>query len=69
MTMRKVELLGGPRDGMTLTVTTLVQLPGTLYVVTGPKGGEARHAYRMVERSGGFSVYEYQGLVVSRTAA
>jgi hypothetical protein len=67
-TMRRVELMGGPRDGMTLTVASLSVLPETLYVVTGSKGSESRHAYHMRERGAGFFVYEYQG-VASGTAA
>ena len=56
--VRQVDILGGPRDGQTLTVATLVRLPEKLAFVDVKHS--KRYIYRAVEQSEGFMAYEYE---------
>lgn len=55
---RKVEMLGGPKDGYAMTVATLVTLPERLAFVDWQNG--KRYVYRAIERSEGFMAYQYE---------
>lgn len=64
----RVEMVGGPRDGQTLTFASAVRLPCVLFVMCG-RARSVRHEYRLTQRSPGVSVYDHVGVVLPAEAS
>lgn len=64
VTLRQVEVLGGPQDGRTVLVATCVVLPDCISFPADTVGLK-RHIYRRVEEKPGFSAYKFDHVEVA----